>query len=150
VTVTLHYSSLERTTRYSVDYKQKTEGPQPSLCVKIWRSVVFVIAPVLFLHSCFSHEAETWRRTASLALSATEKYCVSVLHIYIYIYIINQEACLKDIKSSTIQSFHWWYRIFHFVTGLGTVCNSLSIVVLDIISFPFRFLRHEMPTIREF
>jgi len=79
----LHYSSLERTTRYSVDYRQKTEGPQPSPCVKIWRSAFFFIAPVLFLHSCLSLEAETWRRTASLALSATDKYCVSDRHIYV-------------------------------------------------------------------
>ena len=80
----LHYCSLERTTRYSDDNKQKTEGPQASLCVKGCCSVFFVFALILFLHSCLLHEAETWRRTASLALSATDKYCVSVLHIYIY------------------------------------------------------------------
>ena len=59
MTVVFHYSSLERTTRYSVEYEQKTEGPQPSLCVKIWRSVVFVIRPVSFPYSCLSLEAET-------------------------------------------------------------------------------------------
>jgi hypothetical protein len=89
VTVILHYSSLERTVRYSVDYKRKTEGPQPSLCVKIWRSVVFVIAPVLFLYYCLSRETETRSRTASLALSA--------LALCTFMYVINQEPCGNEI-----------------------------------------------------
>ena len=45
--------------RYSVDYKQTKEGPQPLLCVKIWRSIFFVTAHVSLLHPCFSREAET-------------------------------------------------------------------------------------------
>jgi len=43
---------------------------------------VFVIAPVTFPYSCLSLETEKWR-TASLALSATDKYCVSDRHTYI-------------------------------------------------------------------
>ena len=89
MTVILHYSSLERTTRCPVDYKHKTEGPQSSLCVKIWCSLVFVIAPVLFLYYCVSREAETRSRTAPLALSALA-FCT-------FIYAINQEACGKEI-----------------------------------------------------
>jgi hypothetical protein len=125
VTVILHYWSLERTAKYSVDNKHKTEGPQPSLCFRIWRSVVFVIALVSFVRYFLSREAETWRRTASLALSATDKYCASVLHFYIYIYIINQEAYGKDIKMCTILCFHWCYCIFKFVTSLRTLCSFL-------------------------
>jgi len=42
-----------------------------------------------------------------------------------FIYIFNQQACGKEIIISTILSFHWWNQIFKFVTGLGTLCNSL-------------------------
>jgi len=92
----LHYQML-----YCI--KSKTEGPQASLCVKIWRSVVFVIAPVSFLYSCPSFEAETWRRTASLALSATDKYYVSDRHIHMY--VINQETCGNEIKCQQFSDF---------------------------------------------
>jgi hypothetical protein len=123
VIVILHYSSMERTVWFSVNYKRKTEGPQPSLCVKICRSLIFVIAPVFFVRSFLSREVETWRRRACLALSATDKYCVSVLHIYIH--TINQEACGKEIKVCTVLCYQWRNYIFNFVTGLGTFCSFL-------------------------
>ena len=37
----------------------KTDRTLASLCAALWSSVVFVIAPVSFLHSCLSLEAET-------------------------------------------------------------------------------------------
>jgi len=45
----------------------------------------FFTVPVFFLHSCLSLEAETWRRTASPALSATEKHCVKDRRIAVYL-----------------------------------------------------------------
>ena len=39
-----------------------------------------------------------------------------------FIFIINQEACAKELIMSTIPCFHW-RRIFKFVTGLGTLCS---------------------------
>jgi hypothetical protein len=71
-------------------------GPQTSLCVKKWCSVVFVIAPVSLPCSYFSLEAETWRRTASLALSAVDKSCFSDIHINVY--VIDEETCGNEIK----------------------------------------------------
>ena len=47
------------TAKCFVEYKHKTERPQTSVCAKIWRFLVFVIAVVLFLHSCLSLGAET-------------------------------------------------------------------------------------------
>jgi hypothetical protein len=38
----------------------------------------------LFPHSCLSLKAEMWRKRASLALSATDKYCISDVHIYTF------------------------------------------------------------------
>jgi hypothetical protein len=91
-------------------------------CVKIC-SVVFNIAPVSFPHSCLSLEAETWRRTASFALSATGKLlrlttctCISV---------INQWICVTEIKnilSWFLSEEHrnmsnvWTFRVFNCVT----------------------------------
>jgi hypothetical protein len=46
-------------------------------------SLFFVIAPVSFLYSCPSLEAETWRKTESPALSATDKYSVRDRHMYV-------------------------------------------------------------------
>ena len=111
--------------------KAQDRRSQTLLCVKTWRYDVFFIAPVSFLHSCLSLEAETWRRTASLALSATDKYCVSDWQIYIYIYIfvcvcvcvINQETSGNGIKC----------RKFWFVTvdtGLCVMCESTGSVNL--------------------
>ena len=74
----------------------RQKEPHASLCVTTWLYVVFFIAPVSFPHSCFSLEAETWIRTASLALSATDKYIVSDKHMSMY--VINQETGGNIIK----------------------------------------------------
>jgi hypothetical protein len=63
----------------------------------MWRSVVFLIEPVSFLHSFLSFEAEIRRRRASLALSATDKYCFSDRHFYVF--VINHETCGNEIKN---------------------------------------------------
>ena len=39
-----------------------------------------------------------------------------------FIFLINQEACGKEIKISTLPCFHW-RRIFKFATGVGTLYN---------------------------
>jgi len=96
-------------------------------CVNVYCCVVLVIAPVSFLYSCLSLEAETWRKTESPALSATDKYCVSDryththTHTHIYIYmcvcVVNQETGGNGIKC----------RKFWFVTediGLCVMCES--------------------------
>ena len=40
--------------------------------------------------------------------------------------------------------------VFNFMSGLGTVRNYLRRDLLDIISFPFHFLRYELPKFKEF
>jgi len=67
-----------------------------SLKSRILRSVIFVIVPVSFHCSCLSLEEETWRRIASLALSATDKYCVSDVKMYSE---RNEWTCVTEIKS---------------------------------------------------
>ena len=57
--------------------KTKSKNPTwTSLCFMIWYFVLF-FNPVLFPNSCLSLEAETWRKTESPALSATDNYLVS-------------------------------------------------------------------------
>jgi hypothetical protein len=120
----LHYQML-----YSIK-KHKPERPLVSPSVNVCCSCVFVIAPVLFLYSCLSLEAETWRRTAYLALSATDKYWVSDLHNHVY--VINQEACGNEIKYLQFWVFLkiwdlsrnvWIARVSKCMTGLGTLFN---------------------------
>jgi hypothetical protein len=150
----LHYKMI-----YCMNTRQKDHIYS---CVKIWRSVFFVIAPVWFLRSCHSLEAETWRRTASLALSATDKYWVIDIHICIYIYIyiyicVCMCVCVcnksrhfwKWNEISPILIFHnisevcrnmWIARVSDFVTSLGDSCNyvySLTRYLLYVIFIPF-------------
>ena len=117
-------------TRCSTLKKHKTVGPKATVCVKIWRFVVLFIAPVFFLYSCLSLEAKTWRRTASVSLSATDKDWVSDRHIYVY--VIDQETCGNENIYLQSWVLYWRYRmcvvmcespVSDFGTGLGTVCN---------------------------
>ena len=45
---------------------------------------LFFTGLLLLTHSYLSPEAETWRRTASLALSATEQYIISDMKMYVF------------------------------------------------------------------
>ena len=101
---------------------------QASLYVNVCCSFFIIIAPVLFLHSCLSLEAETWRETASLALSATDILCFSDLPIYslnkstrkIELNFYNPEFSLKiwDVCRNV-----WIARFSSLVTGLGSFLN---------------------------
>jgi len=102
VTVILHYSSLERTIRYSVDFKQKTEGLQPSLYVKIWRSVSSSLHLFCFFILVFhlKQKHEEGQRLLHYLQQTNTALATGTL-----IYLINQDTCGK-IKKSTILSFH--------------------------------------------
>jgi hypothetical protein len=100
---------------------------QASLCANACCSFFFIIAPVLFLHSCLSLEAETWRKTTSLALSATDKYCFSNFHIYrcnksvreIKLYVYRPEF---PLKISDVCRNVGIDKVSNLVTGLGSFC----------------------------
>jgi len=132
--------------------KHKPEWPQASLCVNLFCSVFFFIPLVSFPSYCLSLEAETWRRRASLALSATDKYWVSELHIYRRnksrdlwkLNIKNPEFSLytriSDVcrKCESLESVTLWlvWELFVIMSIL------LAMVVLEINDIPFRTLRN--------
>ena len=66
---------------YSLEMQGEWTNAQSSLYTRVSCYGLFFIAPVSFPHSCLSLEAETWRRTAFPALSATEELSVSSLHV---------------------------------------------------------------------
>ena len=66
---------------YAEESIQNSEHGE-SLKLRILRSLVFVIAHISFPYFSLSFEAETWRRKAFLALSATDKYCVRDVQMY--------------------------------------------------------------------
>ena len=74
---------------------------QTSICVNAKRFFVYINGQV-FPHSCFSLEAGTWIRTASLALSAKENY--SIIHVYVCMSKKPQNVWKLKEKSS-IMSF---------------------------------------------
>jgi len=56
---------------------------QVGLQIPLFVYVLIFISPVSFPRFCPSLEAETWRRTAPHALSATNKHSVSDIHMYV-------------------------------------------------------------------
>jgi hypothetical protein len=108
-------------------------------CVKIVVALYFFRTASLF-HSCLSLEAETWRRTASLALSATDKYWVS--DMYMYLNAINKETCWHEINICGPDFFYWSYWrcfvmckspesvTFWLVWGLFVIINYCNYVII--------------------
>ena len=118
--------------------QRKTEGPKASLYVKLWRSVVFVIAPasffVLVFHLKQKHEEgqrllHYLQQTNPALATGTFIY----IYIYIYIYTINQGICRNEIKSLQSSEFSlnfwnvcrnvWIATVINILSALGNLCN---------------------------
>jgi hypothetical protein len=106
---------------------------------RIWRIILFFISPVSSPRSCPSHEAETWRMTAPLALSAADKHSISDMHMYV---------CKKSghywtlCEGRRILAFH--VRAHKFLV----ICEWLVSVILRLfkrIFLIFTFLLDIMP-----
>jgi hypothetical protein len=74
---------VQTTTGFSVIGLSSLNVPQVGSQTPLFVYVLFFISPVSFRRSGPSLEAETWTRTPSVALSATDKHSVSDMHMYV-------------------------------------------------------------------